>query len=148
MRFRARVGELVVEGKAKGRALARDRRDDREQAKVLTAAEVDSSADGLRYRPLRSRLIASARARLGSVRRKLLTTPHDGEPHGIQRPGVAGVTVVVLTYHRPDGLNALLASIAAQDRGDLGLEVIICNNRSEEHTSELQSLMRISYAVF
>src|SRR3546814_1110349 len=23
-----------------------------------------------------------------------------------------------------------------------------CNNRSEEHTSELQSLMRISYAVF
>src|SRR3546814_1443757 len=78
----------------------------------------------------------------------------------MQRPGVAGVTVVVFTYHRPDGLNALLASIAAQDRGDLGLEVIICNNassrrlggmrhrRSEEHTSELQSLMRISYAVF
>src|SRR3546814_14324891 len=74
---------------------------------LFTAAEVDSIADGLRYRPLRSRLIASARARLGSVRRKLLTTPHDGEPHGIQRPGVAGVTEVVLTYHRPDGLNAL-----------------------------------------
>src|SRR3546814_6504889 len=121
---------------AKGLALARDLLDALEQAQVFTAAEVDSIADGLRYRPLRSRLIASARARLGSVRRKLLTTPHDGEPHGIQRPGVAGVTVVVLTYHRPDGLNALLASIAAQDR------------RSEEHTSELQSLMRISYAVF
>src|SRR3546814_9974315 len=25
---------------------------------------------------------------------------------------------------------------------------VLCNNRSEEHTSELQSLMRISYAVF
>src|SRR3546814_9763416 len=112
---------------AKGLALARDLLDALEQAQVFTAAEVDSIADGLRYRPLRSRLIASARARLGSVRRKLLTTPHDGEPHGIQRPGVAGVTGVVLTYHRPDGLNALLASIAAQDRGDLGLEVIICN---------------------
>src|SRR3546814_1403068 len=31
---------------------------------------------------------------------------------------------------------------------DLTLEVINQNGRSEEHTSELQSLMRISYAVF
>src|SRR3546814_10799159 len=28
------------------------------------------------------------------------------------------------------------------------LDVVQCNLRSEEHTSELQSLMRISYAVF
>src|SRR3546814_1369514 len=28
------------------------------------------------------------------------------------------------------------------------LEELICDGRSEEHTSELQSLMRISYAVF
>src|SRR3546814_2835412 len=28
------------------------------------------------------------------------------------------------------------------------LEAIVSGNRSEEHTSELQSLMRISYAVF
>src|SRR3546814_2921108 len=88
---------LTGSGDAKGLALARDLLDALEQAQVFTAAEVDSIADGLRYRPLRSRLIASARARLGSVRRKLLTTPHDGEPHGI---------------------------------------------RSEDHTSELQSLMR------
>src|SRR3546814_5606192 len=27
-------------------------------------------------------------------------------------------------------------------------KVALCSNRSEEHTSELQSLMRISYAVF
>src|SRR3546814_9332172 len=27
-------------------------------------------------------------------------------------------------------------------------KILITNNRSEEHTSELQSLMRISYAVF
>src|SRR3546814_9820536 len=33
------------------------------------------------------------------------------------------------------------SAAAAQSRGD-------CHSRSEEHTSELQSLMRISYAVF
>src|SRR3546814_10014231 len=31
---------------------------------------------------------------------------------------------------------------------DKGLAAVIVSNRSEEHTSELQSLMRISYAVF
>src|SRR3546814_8159067 len=40
----------------------------------------------------------------------------------------------------------------ARDRGDLkpGIRLIepTSGNRSEEHTSELQSLMRISYAVF
>src|SRR3546814_3999048 len=30
----------------------------------------------------------------------------------------------------------------------LGHDAARCRNRSEEHTSELQSLMRISYAVF
>src|SRR3546814_5102996 len=33
-------------------------------------------------------------------------------------------------------------------RDNLGHESISTNNRSEEHTSELQSLMRISYAAF
>src|SRR3546814_20538603 len=32
--------------------------------------------------------------------------------------------------------------------GELGLERCVRSQRSEEHTSELQSLMRISYAVF
>src|SRR3546814_10697198 len=31
---------------------------------------------------------------------------------------------------------------------DSGALMAFCRNRSEEHTSELQSLMRISYAVF
>src|SRR3546814_6323874 len=39
-----------------------------------------------------------------------------------------------------DNLDAMLAKLA-----DAGLPVLL---RSEEHTSELQSLMRISYAVF
>src|SRR3546814_10775375 len=37
-------------------------------------------------------------------------------------------------------------SIAVGNRGDL--EKLLAAMRSEEHTSELQSLMRISYAVF
>src|SRR3546814_1856202 len=34
--------------------------------------------------------------------------------------------------------------------GDFGgvIAIALCGDRSEEHTSELQSLMRISYAVF
>src|SRR3546814_3106579 len=39
-------------------------------------------------------------------------------------------------------LNALVSS------GSLGRQPVSSDSRSEEHTSELQSLMRISYAVF
>src|SRR3546814_5765173 len=39
-------------------------------------------------------------------------------------------------------VEALLEALPARSAGELGLA------RSEEHTSELQSLMRISYAVF
>src|SRR3546814_3283931 len=47
------------------------------------------------------------------------------------------------------GLCARVADILGS-RGDRVVEMVIGEkrNRSEEHTSELQSLMRISYAVF
>src|SRR3546814_2179413 len=38
-------------------------------------------------------------------------------------------------------------AVADQLAGDLDTDIVLCF-RSEEHTSELQSLMRISYAVF
>src|SRR3546814_3083931 len=67
---------------------------------------------------------------------------------------VAGVTqhvrlltsIIVIPY-RPALLQAkLLTTVDVLSRGRL---VIGCGvGRSEEHTSELQSLMRISYAVF
>src|SRR3546814_7585166 len=41
------------------------------------------------------------------------------------------------------GRKPALAAIQLDDAGDVGADL-----RSEEHTSELQSLMRISYAVF
>src|SRR3546814_2306981 len=53
----------------------------------------------------------------------------------------------------PCGLNRMAAS-AGERVSELAAEMIVAtamvsaNCRSEEHTSELQSLMRISYAVF
>src|SRR3546814_5131668 len=50
----------------------------------------------------------------------------------------------ILNAHRPD-LPAFHQNGKAVTRHELG---IASQRRSEEHTSELQSLMRISYAVF
>src|SRR3546814_1869861 len=49
-----------------------------------------------------------------------------------------------------DGLDAAAARLARRDRatGIVGINIGANKDRSEEHTSELQSLMRISYAVF
>src|SRR3546814_7803479 len=67
----------------------------------------------------------------------------------VQAAGGALALIEVVT-HRLDDLSALFDAIAPVDRAfalfidDLGFDAA----RSEEHTSELQSLMRISYAVF
>src|SRR3546814_1209450 len=49
----------------------------------------------------------------------------------------------------PDGSSIVIENLPATDTaGYAGLEDEVDYHRSEEHTSELQSLMRISYAVF
>src|SRR3546814_2994414 len=48
-------------------------------------------------------------------------------------------------WNMPDYVSEAVERIRAQVGAD---EVILGLSRSEEHTSELQSLMRISYAVF
>src|SRR3546814_3162863 len=51
--------------------------------------------------------------------------------------------------HRGPGELAVLAPHSRRRRGrPHGLRPVLRRRRSEEHTSELQSLMRISYAVF
>src|SRR3546814_10266145 len=55
------------------------------------------------------------------------------------RGGKAKPLVVVDYAHTPEALRQVLRAVRAHTSGQL---------RSEEHTSELQSLMRISYAVF
>src|SRR3546814_2018583 len=51
------------------------------------------------------------------------------------------------SHHRPSGFRACLSG-AGQYPGSRGGISAGAVDRSEEHTSELQSLMRISYAVF
>src|SRR3546814_2547059 len=58
--------------------------------------------------------------------------------HSVHRRGQTLLHGVCQPAERPP------TSAAPEDRSDLQL----CRQRSEEHTSELQSLMRISYAVF
>src|SRR3546814_472171 len=70
------------------------------------------------------------------------------------RPGKAvGATIGELVEHLAplrydEEAFVRWASAAASDRPPNYVEIINANMRSEEHTSELQSLMRISYAVF
>src|SRR3546814_5335109 len=47
-----------------------------------------------------------------------------------------------------DGRRRPMAWVAVVRRGAMLFAIGVALNRSEEHTSELQSLMRISYAVF
>src|SRR3546814_7463935 len=64
---------------------------------------------------------------------------------------------VIREYHRQypririrlidESSSVALTAVAGGD-ADFGLTYIGTQDRSEEHTSELQSLMRISYAVF
>src|SRR3546814_5970835 len=67
--------------------------------------------------------------------------------------GAAGIGIGCVENGRPlmdrrdDRLVGILIDIAALDDGIFADE-LGRNMRSEEHTSELQSLMRISYAVF
>src|SRR3546814_1420513 len=56
----------------------------------------------------------------------------------------------VLLGHRAAALHRDQRTLQAEFRGDAGIQPGLADEgqRSEEHTSELQSLMRISYAVF
>src|SRR3546814_4283222 len=64
--------------------------------------------------------------------------------------GVFTNTVPVDAYRgagRPES-NYLMERLIDKAARELGVERSALRKRSEEHTSELQSLMRISYAVF
>src|SRR3546814_3308012 len=89
--------------------------------------------------------------RLRAVHRRLRAARHGRGRHGRGRPGALGmdgagdrVDDAWRTAPRPDELVDVLAAGAAGTRGVA--DGIVA--RSEEHTSELQSLMRLSYAVF
>src|SRR3546814_3151928 len=54
----------------------------------------------------------------------------------------------ILPAHRGRGLAVVVADARLDLPQETAVEILLAVERSEEHTSELQSLMRISYAVF
>src|SRR3546814_1767274 len=84
--------------------------------------------------------------------RSRLVLEVDGEPpvddlggvHPQSGPG-AGVAGVSVACGRLGVVDGEAVRLGVEGEGALGL---VGHERSEEHTSELQSLMRISYAVF
>src|SRR3546814_3940137 len=72
--------------------------------------------------------------------------PFDGFRHTVEH------SVYVRDDQRGNGLGSLLITALIERARACGKHVMVAaiesSNRSEEHTSELQSLMRISYAVF
>src|SRR3546814_6391749 len=54
----------------------------------------------------------------------------------------------VLLFEFADCVGYRTSAAMHRARGPVGLAQFVEHRRSEEHTSELQSLMRISYAVF
>src|SRR3546814_9037840 len=90
--------------------------------------------------------VRSAEAQVLQARAQLATAQTNLDKARIYSP----VNGVVLSRDIEPGqtvaasLNAPVLFTIAEDLSQMALEV----SRSEEHTSELQSLMRISYAVF
>src|SRR3546814_5501745 len=77
-----------------------------------------------------------------------LTDPYKKESMGLF--GEMCADKYHFTREEQDGFSAesVRRAKAAQENGAFNAEIAPVTVRSEEHTSELQSLMRISYAVF
>src|SRR3546814_4711473 len=94
--------------------------------------------------------VRSAEAQVLQARAQLATAQTNLDKARIYSP----VNGVVLSRDIEPGqtvaasLNAPVLFTIAEDLSQMELEVSVDEDRSEEHTSELQSLMRISYAVF
>src|SRR3546814_6257619 len=70
-----------------------------------------------------------------------------GDREIVEAVTVAGGTAVLTDPDHPSGSDRIFEAVERIDPGGR-YDVVVNVQRSEEHTSELQSLMRISYAVF
>src|SRR3546814_9242837 len=84
--------------------------------------------------------------------RELVVGPFQGKPACVRialGSGVCGTAAQTRTTQVVANVNAFPGHIACDAASQSEIVVpLVYADRSEEHTSELQSLMRISYAVF
>src|SRR3546814_1209235 len=72
----------------------------------------------------------------------------EGRPHIVDRIKDGDVQLIFNTTEGWQSLQDSQSIRASALAGDIAYYTTAAGSRSEEHTSELQSLMRISYAVF
>src|SRR3546814_2499619 len=98
------------------------------------AEAIDKAEDRLKFRDAMDKIgLESARSRIAhTLEEAIAALDHTGLPAIIRPSFTLGGTGGGVAYNRDEFVQIVTS----------GLE------RSEEHTSELQSLMRISYAVF
>src|SRR3546814_10793119 len=104
----------------------------------------------------RERLLRAGARRSGAARARLPRLTTTGELHGLSGRAVSGRgRARRCCPHQPRAVSLLSRDGSVRDRRTRSIRprsrrrtVARVSRRSEEHTSELQSLMRISYAVF
>src|SRR3546814_1028169 len=119
---------------------------------LVDAGDLESEALGLSHQAIDLLQSLSQRLHLGEIDRgQVLRLVEQASCLILQR-----LDLVVDLGERPGGRQDVLAVVARVEHCQLRVGRRTCHgqahgeraHRSEEHTSELQSLMRISYAVF
>src|SRR3546814_4961880 len=114
---------------------------------LLTACGDDSSGGGASPTPEGTSSASPQLPGTGSQTPGTPGAPDAGSGSADDGPTVPLPTTTVTGAEAPYCQAALEAGLAA-DIQSLRSSITVLASRSEEHTSELQSLMRISYAVF
>src|SRR3546814_1267457 len=89
---------------------------------------------------------AIERAKAAAIKVRFFMRSPSNERSGFPVANRFGLQAEIETDYRKIVQSVKLST--SDEQGDMGAVGLSLNLRSEEHTSELQSLMRISYAVF
>src|SRR3546814_3708031 len=115
----------------------------------FSARSVPQAIDRLRQRDIK---LADIRRQQGDADRRAVARAHQQAQHRLEIVDELvhrGVERVVVLVEAQDFLGfAIVDQLDGTPREDAAIALQIGVPRSEEHTSELQSLLRISYAVF
>src|SRR3546814_2869848 len=79
---------------------------------------------------------------------RIIIGPQPGDGPVAPRTRDDLIIMVRVAGHTADDRGKLLLALRDDGFNEIGAAVFVESTKSEEHTSELQSLMRISYAVF